>query len=55
MGGQRSRARQGWEGEERRRWGERMGRTDNQKTRCGAGAGSPVGPRKRLEALWLVP
>lgn len=41
--------------EERRRWGERMGRTDSQKTRRAARAGSPIGLRKRLEALWMVP
>ena len=48
--------RQGWEGrEERRRWGERMGRTGNQKTSRAAGAGSPISPRKRLKVLWMVP
>lgn len=35
--------------------GEMTGRTDIQKTRCAAGAGSPVGLRKSLDALWMVP
>lgn len=35
--------------------GEMTGRTDIQKTRCAARPSSPVGLRKSLDALWLVP